>query len=127
MAMVMKVAAAAVVVWQCRDGCSGGILMGGAQVAMKVTGRWLLAVVGSGDEGCGGDGSRLRYGEGEGGEEMAVVMTVAAAAVVVWQCGDGYDGGVLMGGAQVAVKVTGRWLLAVVGIGDEGCGGDGSR
>nr|GEX19402.1 hypothetical protein [Tanacetum cinerariifolium] len=63
---------------------------------------------------------------GEGGGEMAVVMTAAAAAVVVWQCGDGYGGGVLMGGAQVAVKVTGRWLLAAVGSGDGGCGGGGS-
>nr|GFA18274.1 hypothetical protein [Tanacetum cinerariifolium] len=58
---------------------------------------------------------------------MAVVMTTAAAVVVVWQCGDGYGGGVLMGGTHVAVKVTGRWLLAAVGSGDGGCGGGGNR
>nr|GEZ73213.1 hypothetical protein [Tanacetum cinerariifolium] len=58
---------------------------------------------------------------------MAVVITAVAAVVVVWQCGDGYDGGVLMGGAQVAVKVMGRWLLAAVGSGDGGCSGGGSR
>nr|GEX19148.1 hypothetical protein [Tanacetum cinerariifolium] len=55
-----------------------------------------------------------------GGSSGVVMVEVAA-------CRDGYGGGVLMGGALVAVKVTGRWLLAVVGSGDEGCGGDGSR
>nr|GEU97863.1 retrovirus-related Pol polyprotein from transposon TNT 1-94 [Tanacetum cinerariifolium] len=95
---------------ECGDGYGGSVLIGGAQVAVKVTGRWLLAAVGSGDGGCSGGGSRrlLRCGKGEGGGEMVVVMIAAAAAVVVWQCGDGYGGGVLMGGAQVAVKVTGR-------------------
>nr|GEV71820.1 hypothetical protein [Tanacetum cinerariifolium] len=74
--------------------------------------------------------SWCRWGDEGGGvgcDVVAVPREAAVATMVVWKYEDGYGGGVLMGGAQVAVEVTGRWLLAAVGSGDEGCGGGGIR
>nr|GEX01470.1 hypothetical protein [Tanacetum cinerariifolium] len=79
--------------------CERVYAMGGGILHTVVT-RGCYAATDGGDRGVDGGG-----GDVEGGD----------------------DGGVLMGGAVVAVKVTGMWLLAAVGSGDGGCGGGGSK
>nr|GEV41747.1 hypothetical protein [Tanacetum cinerariifolium] len=92
-------------------------------VAVKVTGRWLLAVVSSSDEGCGGDGSR--------GRRKGVDISFGSDLYKLQHQMASFNRlSILTGHALADIggsEGDGAVVLAAVGSGDEGCGGDGSR